>query len=561
MPLFFKDRIPDPIHGENTRYYDAIADNGTVKLSDFKLILKNNIPSDKLGDPVNAGNLNYASGNVTFPVASALETHRGDILSLMQDGVIPTKTKRAIAAKGLAYNIVSLYYGFLRLSDTKLLLMYADRMVIATVDFNNKTVSFGAYAMYSNLGAGSNQIFGNSMVLRSYDEHATALYCWILKSTAAPAYFYVGVISITGDAIPMGKQYAFPTTHTYMSNPVKVGNTSMLICSSTGTTGTNAAYASLLDCSSGTPTLTTQVQIPGVTGANIQHTLFCHDKANSKYVLIYSYSSNVYAVTVTVTGNSLSFGSPQLLGTATDTLFPSGQAYMPGGLNYFSDCEGKIILVANSDSGDGPARYQIFSVSSSGTVTKSTIQNLPIFNIINYYGASCIALGKNGRIYLTGIDYEITPRDACLMEITVSGTNAAIKKYRPFQSIAETSDTTARLYMKQGVFENPDSAGEFLFIQGHAAPLTDLTLWYGRRTDSAKPNNIVGIAIDEPENGYVRVQTTAKYLPGLFSNLKEGQLYSAGDNGALVPFTGAAGTKALGFALNQDDLLFNGWSY
>ncbi|MCL2816225.1 MAG: hypothetical protein FWD23_16655, partial [Oscillospiraceae bacterium] len=61
MPLYFKDRIPDPIHGENSRYYDAVANNGTVSLSDFKLILKNNIPVDKLGDPANAGNLNYAS--------------------------------------------------------------------------------------------------------------------------------------------------------------------------------------------------------------------------------------------------------------------------------------------------------------------------------------------------------------------------------------------------------------------------------------------------------------------------------------------------------------------
>jgi len=126
MPLFFKDRIPDPIHGENARYYDAVADDGTVKLPDFKLALKNNIPSDKLGDPVSAGNLNYASGNVMLPAGSPSDTHKGNILSMTSDGAIPAKTKRSVAHQGLSYATSPFNYGFYRLSDTKLLLMYKE---------------------------------------------------------------------------------------------------------------------------------------------------------------------------------------------------------------------------------------------------------------------------------------------------------------------------------------------------------------------------------------------------------------------------------------------------
>lgn len=562
MPIFFKDRIPDPIHGENARYYDAIANNGTMNLSDFKLVLKNNIPPDKLGDPANAANLNYASGNIVLPAAA--ETHKGDLLSLTQHGVIPAKTIRPVAAHGPAASAVMLQFGYLRLSDTKLLLMYFDRMVVATINWTNKTVTFGTYMMHSNMGFAGATVQGQSIVLRSYNENSTALVFTVVRNPSPLAYYPL-LISITGDTIayPSWNTNIFPAAHTMVTNPAKVGNGMILMCSSLGTGSAQASYATLLDGSTGALTQVTQVQIPGVTGAAMYHTLFCYDKANNKYLLVYTVSTNVYAIGITVAGNSLSFGSPQLLGTTTNTLFPGGAQHMPGGMNV-SEGDGRIVLFADTSGSGvvGPLRFQALSVNSSGVVSKGTIQDLPICNITgaSYSGSSCLTYGRTaGKVYITGIDYEISPRDACVAEITLSGVNAPVKKYRPFQPLESANDGSAMSAMKNAVCENPNNPDEFLFMQGfNSAPLTDLIFWYGRRTDVIRPNNIIGAAIDEPSGGNVRVQTTAKYLPGLFNGLTAGQFYSAGDNGALVQFTGASGTDPLGLAVTQTDFLFFG---
>ncbi|MCL1858085.1 MAG: hypothetical protein FWF92_02485 [Oscillospiraceae bacterium] len=419
------------------------------------------------------------------------------------------------------------------------------------MDFNNKTVSFGAYRTY-----GSSQILGNGIILRGYDENSAALFCAVMQNTAgsSPNYFPV-VFSITGDIISSaGTGYNFPYTHTYITNPVKVGNSSMLICSSAGT----LSYATLFNCETGAAAMTTQVQIPGVTSAIMHHTLFSYDKNNNKYILIYGTSANIYAITVTVNGNNISFGSPQLLGATSSMAFPSGQAYMPAGPNC-SDADGTIILAANSASGYGPARFQILSVDSSGIVSKSPVQNLPVFNTNNYLGSSCLAYSKSGKIYLTGIDYEISPRDTCLLEFTLDGTDANIKKFRPFQSLEIANESYAMTRIKNSFYENPDNPGEFLFMQScDSAPLANLTFWFGRKTDCVKPDHIIGVAIDQPVSGNIRVQTAGKYLPGLYNNLKPGQLYTAGSNGELVPFTNLDGMKPLGIAAGQSDLLFWG---
>jgi len=572
MPLFFNDRIPDPIHGENTRYYDAISNDGTVKLPDFKLVLKNNIPADKLGDPLSAGNINYASGNIMLPAASPEETHRGDILTLTPHGVIPTRTNRNIAAKGLSYDTAPFNYGFLKLSDTKLLLLYSDRMTVATVNFSDKSISFGEYKNYFN-NSNNNKIHGNGVILRNYDENPTALFFTVTQDTNDPYACTPALYTITGDIISNPSYFSnFPATHTQMTNPVRTGNASVLICSANASG--NNCYATLLNCANGIPVLTTQVQIPGVTNAILRQTLFGYDRINGKYILIYASSSNIYTVTITISinGSNILFGAPQLLGTASEVLFPlvhtnqqilSDQTYMPAGSDYFSDCDGKIILVSNSDGGYGPAKYQILNADSTGAVTKGAIKNLPVNNITNYLGSSCLALNKDGRIYLTGVDREVTPRDSCMLEIITEGLNSEIKKYRPFRLFGGTDDVFTMNYFKSAAYENPDNPGEFLFMQ-NGAYSDSLTFWFGRAADCVKPDNIIGVAIDEPVNNHVRVQTAGKYLPELYNNfnnlnnLKTGQFYTSGDNGAIVPFTGAAGTKPLGIATSQSDLQFFG---
>ena len=553
MPLFFKDRIPDPIHGENNRYYDALASNGTVKLSDFKLVLKNNIPMDKLGDPANAGNFNFASGNRLFRAASAGETHKGNIVSLISaDGVIPTKTTRAIAAQGPAYSTSRLDFGYLRLSDTKLLLIYHDRMVVATVNFANKTVAFGTALITSQTNY---TMQGQGLIVRDFDESSSAMMFCMWFGSLTPSYVpAIYTISASGDVISAASWGSFfSTTHTSATNPAKVGSTSVLVC----TADSSNIYASLFECATGTPALTTRVQM-AASGVTLRHTLFCTDKAAGKYLLIYATSASVYAVVITVSGNNVSFGTPQLLGTKNDTIYPEGLTYMPGGMNV-SEGSGKIILINNTPGQSyGPSRMQVFSVNTSGVVSKGAIYDMPIQHITERPGSSCLTYNKSGKIYLTGADFEVTPRNPCLLEIALNGTNASMKKYKPFRAL-DTTDNYVTVYGRNAVYENPNNPDELLFIQGfQAAPVANLTVWFGRRTDCMNPGNIMGIAIDEPENGYVRVQTTAKYLPDLFTGLSMGQSYTAGDNGSLMPYTGASGTNPLGFAASPADFQFFG---
>ena len=556
MALYFKDRIPDPIHGENMRYYDAVGDSGTVKLSDFKLVLKNNIPAGKFGDPLSAGNLNFASGNISLPAPADFETKKGHVLTLTPDGAVPAKTQRNITALGVDYPTAVIDGGFIKLSDNKLLIIYNNRMVVATVDFANKTVVFGQY-----FNAPSESYRSVLTLVRSYDENPTALVCVMFYNSYGTQYFPV-IYQITGDVIsnlPAG--YIYPSTQNKVTNPVRVSNTSILACSADS--NNNNCYASLINCAGATPVLTTQVIIPGITGATTLHTLRSYDKGGGKCLLIYQQGSNIYAVTLIVSGSSVSCGSPQLLGTTADTL--TGTGFYHGGTDCYSGSGDKIILTGNNGfSPYGPGKIQILSLDSSGIITKGTIINLPIYDF--YPGTTLITYlyknqnqNQNEKIYLTGVDFEVNPKDACMLEFEINGANMqGLKKYRAFIPV-KSSNSSAYALIKCGAYENPDKSGEFLFIESNSgAPLQNLTFWFGFKSDCAEPNNIIGIALDDAENGWVIVQTSGKNLPGIFNNLQAGLPYTAGLSGGLTQYTGAAGTKILGIATGEKDLQFFG---
>ena len=54
----------------------------------------------------------------------------------------------------------------------------------------------------------------------------------------------------------------------------------------------------------------------------------------------------------------------------------------------------------------------------------------------------------------------------------------------------------------------------------------------------------------------MRVQTTSKFLPGLFDNLITGRVYAIGNNGSIVQ--AAAGDVPVGIAAGVNDLQFFG---
>ena len=553
MALYFKDRIPDPIHGENLRYYDAVGSNGTAKLSDFKLVMKNNIPSGKSGDPVNAANLNFASGNVMFQESLPGQIHKGNLLSVAMDGtVVLSKTMRANAAVGPVSTTAMLANGFFRLSDTRLLLLYSDRMAVATLNFTNKTVSFGSYRT-------PGYQIARGTLLRNLDESATALYCSIDRSTGMTPAYRPTVYEITGTSVSAPAfGYYYDSSHINITNPASVGTSSFIACSYSG-----SYHVSLFKYENSAVSLVTQITIPGATGVMHCGTLFTQDKAAGKYLFIYTTNSGslVGAVPITVTGNTVTVGNVQNLGLPSENLYNSN--YVPSGMDCHSAFNGKIILVGYEPGWGtyGPAKIQILSLNQSGIVTKGTVQNLPLLNInqsTENPGAVSISYNKTtGKVYITGVDWEVNPRDACLLEMEINGVNFTYKKYRPFK-LLQISNSDESTHMKTGAFENPAKPGEFLFVQGYdSGLLTDTAFWFGHKTDCVNPDNIIGIAIEEPD-GYIRVQSSGKYLTGLFSNLEPGQLYTAGNNGSLIKYTGESDINPVGIATSPTDLQFFG---
>ena len=535
MALYFKDRIPDPIHGENSRYYDAVGDNGTAKLQDFKLVLKNNVPADRTGIPLSAGNLNFASGNAVLPAAVPEETRRGNVLYLANDGKASVcKMKRGTVPAAL-YASSALQHGFLKLSDNKLLMLHTDGMAVVTADFNNKNVYAGQYMPLSSTYVNLNK----ATLLHGFDGSQTALMCAVYGTSSFWPVAYK-ITENSGASIINGP--SFPSAHTMLSNIVRTGRNSALMCSKAGT----VFYATLfaVDEDANAMRQTEQVSLAGF-GGNFESTLFSCDGGNGKCILIYYQSPGVYALPVTVSGNAITLGTAQQLGTTSDTLFES--APTNGGSGRFCAENGKILLTGNG-------KIQLISVDPQGTVSKSAVCELPSTSMSS--GASCITY-KNGRIYFTLAERESAGNaySACLYEMIINGADFQLDKYKPF--MMKVANYAYEL--KSAAYENPDNPGEFLFIQEYnGTPKINLTFWFGYKYDCQEPDNIIGVALDGAENGNVRVQTAGKHLAGIFSGLEPGRFYAAGERGGLAKVSGAANTNPIGMATSPTDLMFFG---
>jgi len=254
-----------------------------------------------------------------------------------------------------------------------------------------------------------------------------------------------------------------------------------------------------------------------------------------------------------VSGNTITAGSPQVIGTSNDTLYQAA-AYIPGGSDRSSPDNNRIILASGVGSSSN-AKFQVLSIDSSGAVSKSAIYDTPLA----YMGNTSITYRADG-IYLSGTAHENTGYyEGCLLDVKINGTSAAISEYKPFMSI-KASQTGGTI---NAVYENPSNAGEFLFIQGYnKEPVQGLRFWFGYKTDATAPDNVIGIALENAFNGNVKIQASGNHLSGFFKGLKTGQFYEAGDNGALAPISGAVdsntGANVLGIATSATDFLFFG---
>jgi hypothetical protein len=555
MPLYFKDRIPDPIHGENSRYYDAIGNNGTVKLSDFKLLLKNNVPAGKTGDPVNAGNLNFASGNANFPAPEPDLIHKGDILSIMPQGAMPARMSRPTAMTGPAFSASQFVNGFWRLDANRILIIYNNQATVAAIDFTNKTVALANTISFADIASLINP--STFCLVTDFDENPSrAVFC--VMGMGADAYAtrvttYGFYINGSTNAITKMSNYYHDATYDTgtLFNAVSIGGSRFVVINKGQST--NATTAELISMTGNTPAYVARAHstsIPRDTA--IPRGLYCYDKATGRSVVVFTDGSNQRSIPLNVTGNTIAFGS---LANITPLQAPS-ILFQPGGTDKFALNDSKFVSIADAA---GYSVLRIFSINpSTGAVTAGSAYNLPILN--SGAGATTVTYVSASRILITGVDAERSPRDACLLDCEINGaTLVSITKHNPFRDLRAASDANAVNYMKNAAFENPSSPGEFLFMQQfNASPMTAMTFWFGKSTDVANPNNIVGVAIEEPDGGMIRTQIAGKLLPGIYAGLKPGQLYIVGVNGSLAPYSGAAGTKAIGIATSPTEFVFFG---
>jgi hypothetical protein len=444
---------------------------------------------------------------------------------------------------------------FFRLSDTRLLLVYNNRAVIATVNFTSRTLTFGTPSTWQS-GSTLPETFG---LVQDFNENPAraAVACMQRSGNLILAGGFSADPSATAPAVI--SSYTFPAAQTaILSNIAGAANSSALVI----TGNSSNAFASLLNYSGAAAALTAQITLPITNASTINPIgLFCHNKSGGRFVYIYRQASNIFCLPVIVTGNTVTTGTIQTAGTETNTLTGAMWSHSSAGTDRFAVTE-RIILTGNTaGSVQGPLRMQALRVNASGLLTRGAIIDTPLMNWGGQPGMVTLTYKNNSNsvIYITGVDFETNPRDACLLEYEIENTTFILpKKYRPFQNLRITDHSFFNA-LRNFAFENPNTPGDFLFMQQwNQSPLPHLGCWYGNRNDNFSPNHIIGIAIEHPASGRIRVQTSAKYLPGIFNGLRAGMLYVPGINGALVPLAGTSAAKPFGIGGGLSDLYFFG---
>jgi len=570
MALYFKDRIPDPIHGENARYYDAVGNNGAVKLPDFKLVLKNNIAPDKTGDPVSAENLNFASGNMSFPCPVAIQ--RGQHVTQTRHGAIPSRTYRGIAVTGSPWTEAQLEFGCIRLSDTRFVLIHNNRARIldANIPVSTATLRTPLIWTWGVVRPGTMSVI--QTLYEAWDRAIVAGLQQPAEGGQISTYSFIADALAAGTLTVLGS-YNFPGGHTHiMSNVAAVSNARGLAITRDGAN----MYASLLNYA-GTPvTLVQQITLSGIANAaaitNIG--LFTVDKANGRCVYLYHNGTSVFALPLTVTGSTVTAGAVQTVapvqgtGAINQNNVLTGMDYASADNDRFSGGSGgRIILVGSNGTAmtNTGMRVQILSADTSGVITRGNIFTLDEMNNPRV-GMASITNKSPEKIIISGTD-EIpgfSGRGGCLAECAVSGAQITSQmKFHPFRDsrLLNTSDT--HNFMRTYAIQNPANPDSFLFLQQYSwsngvyTMLNNLVVWYGFRYDFALANHILGIALENSANGRVRVQTSAKYLPGMYTNLPPFNRYVAGINGRL-DVANISDPNAIAVAVTDTDLMFFG---
>jgi hypothetical protein len=444
-----------------------------------------------------------------------------------------------------------------------------------TVNFAAKTVTFGNPMSLNNTENHGSDRSWTLSVIQSFDENPQTAVVALLESRISTGRTNAGGYAIDQNnnitrINPHNYGSAYPNT---LSNVASAGGLRVL----TVTSGTGNTFgATLLDYSGAAVAQIHQIPLSAVAAApTVSIGLFTCDKANGRCVWLYRQGAAVFALPLTVTGNTVTAGAVQTVaGVSGEPPAAPTVLYSPAGTDRFSQPaarHNRIILVSNTSGSAninaGPLRMQILSADASGIVTAGALNTLPLMDTPgsgNIAGQVSVAYADASGIVITGIDFEISPRDGCLLDCTINGTAlVSVRKYRPFRNLRVTASTINNFF-RTNALQNPADPGEYLFMQqwdgSGGVPLNGLIFWFGNRDDNQAPNHVIGVALEDTAAGRVRVQAAPKYLPGMFSGLIPGRYYAPDINGLLriVPLTHPANMTPVGIAVTPADLLFFG---
>lgn len=544
MALFFKDRLPDKIYGQNARFYDAVSTDGSIKLSDFKLVLKNNISAANQGEPVSAGNLNFASGNAEFNMAKGQTINKGNLLTLTADGVSPVNIRtRSIAATSSQSNLQTV----LKLSNTKLLLIYRSgsggtrigTAVIADLNWTSKTVTMGdGYSIsdYTTVEV----INSTSFCYITYGTNSAALHLCTVS----------GRVISTGESISLTDGAILSGAMSVSSNPAKMSDNSVLVVHETA--GQPDYYAWQYTISGNAFIRGSRLATISKTDEHIMQ-LVSVNQGQGKFVLFTRNNS-----TLNYTARTLGFPSVTTLNLGNN----NNQFYaMPigyGGLRY-GGADYKPVLMSYNSAGTEHYVWVVNVNSSTGAMSLGTKHTIP-----GIYYSPNVTADLNGRLIFTGPVYLNGAVETVFYETAIEGTSLIFSEYRPFRNTNLSTGTLngtppAPSHVHWGMaIENASNAGEFLFLQYNytGGVYSTVQFSYGFKGDNTSAINIVGIALENGSNGRVRTQVSGKLIPGLWSGLRTGCYYSAGLNGGLTLHDGTA--TPIGMAVSENDFIFYG---
>ena len=514
MSQYFRDRVAGALHGQNRRFYRAVAPDGTVRMEDFSLDLLNNIMQE--GDPVSAGNLNFASGNVELMVANGQDIRRGQLVTFTAVGASVANITRPLAAT-LTQGSTTYLHSALKLSNGRVLLVLhtvfttwtRTDAVVAELDWVRRTVELGAAV---DLGAADAVEVINAAsfgVLRG----TQLILCTVSGRTvtqhqAVQISSFTGVTNIAragGDSVLAVNR----TENNWEAREWRISGNSFVLA------GTRATF----DLTADPRRLYAVNGLPG--------RFILYRRVNTSTGL---WSVNTIGFP---TASSVSLGENP--GNANDIRLPRTH-----GAGQFLTANSEHMFYSHWSGGRFDIR--VLSINrATGALSVGAARTMPVLAEPDHTVDSAGNMAMIGPVSRGGAT-----------ELAFFGGISAAQatETQPFRGTRLSTDTHHAHFGL--AVENDANPGEYLFMQHHRIALTGgwqpAQLSFGFRGDSANSGSVAGVALADAAGGRVRVQVSGKHLPGLWAGLAPGRLYEPGANGGLaaqwVPTAATVGVAA-----------------